>query len=88
MKARLYKTLLSVLILFSVSSGVIAGTYQPADKHKEQKKEELRQSIVKYANYCAYVAEDRKGGFTALLKEDRKRQEECRDSLFARIDSL
>ena len=41
MKARLYKTLLSVLILFSVSSGVIAGTYQPADKHEEQKKEEL-----------------------------------------------
>lgn len=54
----------------------------------EQKKEELRQSIVKYANYCAYVAEDRKGGFTALLKEDRKRQEECRDSLFTRIESL
>lgn len=54
----------------------------------EQKKEELRQSIMKYSNYCAYVAEDRKGGFTALLKEDRKRQEECRDSLFARIESL
>lgn len=41
MKARLFKTLLSVLILFSVSSGVIAGTYQPADKHEEQIKEEL-----------------------------------------------
>lgn len=54
----------------------------------EQKKEELRQSIMKYANYCAYVSEDRKGGFTALLKEDRKRQEECRDSLFTRIESL
>ena len=41
MKARLFKTLLSVLILFSVSSGVIAGTYQPADKNEEQIKEEL-----------------------------------------------
>ncbi len=54
----------------------------------EQEKEELRQSIIRYANYCAYVAEDRKGGFTALLKEDRKMQDECRDSLFGLIESL
>lgn len=49
MKARLYKTLLSVLILFSVSSGVIAGTYQPADKHEEQKKKNFRSTDRTYS---------------------------------------